>query len=265
MKILKYTLLTLLALIVIVLVAGWLYLEPMVKGVVHKFGTQIVGTEVNLAGFSLHPLDGELEINGFTVANPEGYETPNLLSLGNIFVKVDPKSVLSDTIVVEEVRILKPELTYEMPNFSTSNVQQLQENVARNTAKSGEAKPVEAKAEEPAATESAPAKKVIIRKVTVAGGSLSAMTPLQKNTGALTLEMPAIELTDIGDESKSMSISESVTVIFNKILFNATSVVTKALGNVSDMAQKAANKAVDQVKDSVKEEAGGLLDKVKFW
>lgn len=265
MKILKYTLLTLLALIVIVLVAGWLYLEPMVKGVVHKFGTQIVGTEVNLAGFSLHPLDGELEINGFTVANPEGYETPNLLSLGNIFVKVDPKSVLSDTIVVEEVRILKPELTYEMPNFSTSNVQQLQENVARNTAKSGEAKPVEAKAEEPAATESAPAKKVIIRKVTVAGGSLSAMTPLQKNTDALTLEMPAIELTDIGDESKSMSISESVTVIFNKILFNATSVVTKALGNVSDMAQKAANKAVDQVKDSVKEEAGGLLDKVKFW
>ena len=265
MKILKYTLLTLLALIVIVLVAGWLYLEPMVKGVVHKFGTQIVGTEVNLAGFSLHPLDSELEISGFTVANPEGYETPNLLSLGNIFVKVDPKSVLSDTIVVEEVRILKPELTYEMPNFSTSNVQQLQENVARNTAKSGEAKPVEAKAEEPAATESAPAKKVIIRKVTVAGGSLSAMTPLQKNTGALTLEMPAIELTDIGDESKSMSISESVTVIFNKILFNATSVVTKALGNVSDMAQKAANKAVDQVKDSVKEEAGGLLDKVKFW
>lgn len=265
MKILKYTLLTLLALIVIVLVAGWLYLEPMVKGVVHKFGTQIVGTEVNLAGFSLHPLDGELEINGFTVANPEGYETPNLLSLGNIFVKVDPKSVLSDTIVVEEVRILKPELTYEMPNFSTSNVQQLQENVARNTAKSGEAKPVEAKAEEPAATESAPAKKVIIRKVTVASGSLSAMTPLQKNTGALTLEMPAIELTNIGDESKSMSISESVTVIFNKILFNATSVVTKALGNVSDMAQKAANKAVDQVKDSVKEEAGGLLDKVKFW
>lgn len=265
MKILKYTLLTLLALIVIVLVAGWLYLEPMVKGVVHKFGTQIVGTEVNLAGFSLHPLDGELEINGFTVANPEGYEAPNLLSLGNIFVKVDPKSVLSDTIVVEEVRILKPELTYEMPNFSTSNVQQLQENVARNTAKSGEAKPVEAKAEEPAATESAPAKKVIIRKVTVAGGSLSAMTPLQKNTGALTLEMPAIELTNIGDESKSMSISESVTVIFNKILFNATSVVTKALGNVSDMAQKAADKAVDQVKDSVKEEAGGLLDKVKFW
>lgn len=265
MKILKYTLLTLLALIVIVLVAGWLYLEPMVKGVVHKFGTQIVGTEVNLAGFSLHPLDGELEISDFTVANPEGYETPNLLSLGNIFVKVDPKSVLSDTIVVEEVRILKPELTYEMPNFSTSNVQQLQENVARNTAKSGEAKPVEAKAEEPAATESAPAKKVIIRKVTVAGGSLSAMTPLQKNTGALMLEMPAIELTDIGDESKSMSISESVTVIFNKILFNATSVVTKALGNVSDMAQKAANKAVDQVKDSVKEEAGGLLDKVKFW
>lgn len=266
MKIVKYTLLTLLALVVIVLVAGWLYLEPLVKGAVHKFGTQIVGTEVSLAGFGLHPLDGELEINGFTVANPEGYETPNLLSLGEIFVKIDPQSVLSDTIIVDEIRILKPELTYEMPNFSTSNVQQLQENVARNTAKPAEPKATENKAEEATAgTESAPAKKVIIRKVLVAGGSLSAMTPLQKKTGPLTLEMPALELTDIGDDSKSMSLNESIAIIFNRILFNATSVATKALGNASDMAQKAANKAVNQVKESVAEEAGGLLDKVKFW
>ncbi len=266
MKIVKYTLLTLLALIVVVFVVGWLYLEPLVKGAVHKFGTQIVGTEVNLAGFSLHPLDGELEINGFTVANPKGYETPDLLSLGEIFIKINPKSVLSDTIIVEEIRILKPELTYEMPNFSTSNVQQLQENVARNTAKSAATKPAEAKNEGAAAeVESAPAKKVIIRKVTVAGGSLSAMTPLQKKTGALILEMPALELTNIGDDSKGMGLNESIAVIFNRILFNATSVATKALGNVSDVAQKAANKAVDQVKESVGEEAGGLLDKVKFW
>lgn len=262
MKFVKYTLLTLLALIVIVLVAGWLYLEPLVKGVVNKFGSQVAGTEVSLAGFSLHPLDGEVEIKGFTVANPKGYTTPNLLSLGGIFVKVDPKSLFSDTIVVENVRITKPELTYEMPNFSTSNVMQLQENVARNTAKKSTPAPKEDKAEDSSA---AAAKSVVIRKVLVEDGALSALTPLQKDKKPLTLNLPAIEINGIGDGKKNMTIDESIAIVFNKILFNATSVVTKELGNVSDMAQKAANKALDQVKEQVPEGASGLLDKVKFW
>ncbi len=261
MKIVKYTLLTLIALIVIVLVAGWLYLEPLVKGVVNKFGTEVTGTEVTLTGFSLHPLDGEVEIKGFTVANPKGYTTPNLLSLGGVFVKVDPKSLTSDTIVVENIRITKPELTYEMPNFSTSNVMQLQENVARNTAQSS----TPAKEEKVKETAAKPAKNIVIRKVLVEDGALSALTPLQKDKKPLELNLPSIEINGIGDGKKNMSIDESIAIIFNKILFNATSVVTKELGNVSNMAQKAANKALDQVKDQVPEKASGLLDKVKFW
>lgn len=261
MKIVKYTLLTLLALVVIALVAGWLYLEPLVKGIVNKFGTQVAGTEVTLAGFSLHPVDGEVEIKGFTVANPKGYATSNLLSLESVFVKIEPKSLTSDTIVVENIRITNPNLTYEMPNFSTSNVMQLQENVARNTAKSSA----------PAATknsgtkEAGASKNVVIRKVVIEKGALSALTPLQKNKEPLTLQLPSIEINGIGDGKKNMTIDESIAVIFNKILFNATSVVTKELGNVSEMAQKAANKALDQVKNQVPEKASGLLDKVKFW
>ena len=81
----------------------------------------------------------------------------------------------------------------------------------------------------------------------------------------MTLNLPAIEINGIGDGKKNMTIDESIAIVFNKILFNATSVVTKELGNVSDMAQKAANKALDQVKEQVPEGASGLLDKVKFW
>lgn len=270
MKIVKYTLLSLIALIIIAAVAGWLYLEPLVKGAVHKFGSQIVGTEVNLAGFKFNPLAGEIEIQGLTVANPKGYSAPHLLSLGTIAIKVDPQSLTSDTIMVENITVLKPEITYEMPDFTTSNVMQIQENVARNTAKAEnaesakEAKATEAEAAEPTAA-AKPAKNVVIKKVLVEGGALSAITPLQKNNQALTLQMPAVELTGIGENHQRMTISESITTIFNKILFNATSVVTKALGNASEMAQKAANDAVEAAKAKANEEAQGLLDKVKFW
>lgn len=264
MKFVKYTLLTLILLVVAALVAGWLYLEPLVKGVVHKYGTQIAGTEVNLGGFMLNPLNGEVSVSGLTVANPKGYSAPNLLSLGGVSVKVDPKSLLSDTIVVENISISKPEITYEMPDFTTSNVMQIQQNVAKNTASSAKAEPAEEEVDVKA-EDKGTSKKVIIRRVLVEGGSLSALTPLQKNNNALTLDMPAIEITGIGEEKQAMSISESITTIFNKILFNATSVVTKALGDAREMAKNAANAALENAKNAGEEAAGGLLDSVKFW
>ncbi len=266
MKIVKYTLLGLLLVLVAALVAGWLYLEPLVKGVVHKYGTQIVGTDVNLTGFKFRPLSGFVEIDGLTVANPTGYSAPNLFSLGSIKVKLNVKSLMTDTIVVEDITVTKPEITYEMPDFTTSNVMQIQENIAKNTASSSKVENVE---EAEIKTEvSEKGKFVVIRKVLVEGGALSAITPLQKNETALTLNMPAIELTGIGEERKGVSISESITTIFNKILFNATSVVTSALGNASEMAKKAVSATLDEAKnvtDTAKEGAKSLLDSVKFW
>ena len=269
MKIVKYVLLALLILIVAALAATWFYLEPLVKTATHKFGTQIVGTDVNLGGFSLNPIKGAVELKNLTVGNPAGYSAPNLLSLGKISVKVDPKSLLSDTIVVEDISISEPTITYEMPDFSTSNVMQIQENVAKNTA-AEDAK--EEKAEEQAkVTEGEKAessKTVIIRKVLIEGGALSAITPLQKHETALNLSMPAIEIAEIGGEGQKVTLRESITTIFNKILFNATSVVTKALGEARAKAKKAAMAALDETQnaaDSVKEGSKSLLDSVKFW
>lgn len=267
MKIVKYTLLGLVILVVVAVVAGWLYLEPLVKGAVHKYGTQIVGTEVNLAGFKFSPFAGKVEIEGLTVANPQGYSAPNLLSFGGVKVKVDTKSLFADTIVVEDITVTNPQITYEMPNFTTSNVMQIQENIAKNTA-SAEEDVIVVEKEEKAQEEPATSKNVIIRKVLVEGGVLKAITPLQKDETALTLEMPAVELAGIGEDKKSMNVKESITSIFNKILFNATSVVTKALGSATEMAEKAASATLDEAKnvaDTAKENAKGLLDSVKFW
>ena len=182
------------------------------------------------------------------------------------FVKVDVKSLLTNTIVVDEVSVNGIELTYEMPDLSTSNVMQVQQNIAKNTASSKTEEP--AKVEEETVVEETPAqtkpsKNVIIKKVVVDGGALQAMTPLQRDV--LTLNMPAIEINGIGEQGDKMNIQETVTTIFNKILFNATSVVSKALLNAKDAVNDLANKAVDEAKSKVDDEIGGLLDKVKFW
>lgn len=266
MKALKYSLLGLLLVLVVAVVGLFLYLEPLVKTTVNTVGTKIVGTQVNLDGFRFAPFVGEAEITGLRVANPEGYKTPNLINLGRIFVKVDVKSLLTNTIVVDEVSVNGIELTYEMPDLSTSNVMQIQQNIAKNTASSNVAEPVKTEVEtvaEETPAEAKPAKNVIIKKVVVDGGALNAMTPLQQDT--LTLNMPAIEINGIGEQGDKLNIQETVTTIFNKILFNATSVVSKALLNTKDAVNDLANKAVDEAKNKVGDEIGGLLDKVKFW
>lgn len=266
MKFLKYFLLSLLLIIVLAILGVWLFLEPLVKTSVNKFGSQIVGTNVSLDGFKFNPFAGEVELKGLKVANPEGYKTDNLLSLGRIFVKVNVKSLMSDTIVVEDVSVNEPKISYEMPDFTTSNVMQIQQNVAKNTAAPTEEKVTTEVAEETKPEEaSAQAKKVIIRKVLVEGGALSALTPVQTEGTALELNLPAIEISGIGEASNGADIKDTVVTIFNKILFNATSVVTKALGSVSEMAQKAADKAVETAKGKITEEASDLLNKVKFW
>lgn len=263
MKFIKYTLLTLLLLIVIAVAAVWFYLDTIVKTAVNKYGSQIVGTQVTLESFKLNPFNGELKIGGLNIGNPNGYSAPALLKLGGINVKVDPKSLFSDTIVVEKISIDNPSITYEMPDFSTSNVMQIQQNVAKNSA----AEDKKEAQEENKPNEGA-SKNVVIRKVLVEGGLLNAITPLQNNKTALGIDLPAIEMADLGGANQKLTIRDSITEIFNKILFNATSTVTKVLGSAKDMAKKAAGAALDNaanVADETGEKASGLLDSLKFW
>lgn len=264
MKYVKYTLLVLLLLIVAAVAGTWFYLDTIVKKAVNKYGSQIVGTEVNLTEFSINPFKGVLKIGGLTVGNPNGYSAPALLTLGGINVTVDPKSVFSDTIIVKDVTIDNPTITYEMPDFSTSNVMQIQENVSKNTASEPKAEDTKEEKTE----ETASSKNVVIKKVTVAGGMLSAITPLQKHATALDINLPAVELVDLGGENQKLTIKDSIVEILNKILFNATSTVTKVLGSAKDMAKKAAGAALDSatnVADEAKGKTEGFLESLKFW
>ena len=77
-------------------------LESIVQTVVHKYGSQVTGTEVNLGGFKLSLLKGEVEINNLTVANPENYSQPNIMSVG--------RGTLADALcpAMEAARLMLP-------------------------------------------------------------------------------------------------------------------------------------------------------------
>lgn len=249
----KHIFFAVIAIVFIGAAAAVMFMENIVKTAVHKYGSEVVGTSVELRGFALNPFKGTASINGFTVANPKNYQSPYLFNLGGISIKVDMKSVFTDTVIIEDITISKPVITYEMLSLNQNNIKQIQENIAQNTAPTVASEQKDAKAD--AKSADTPAKKVIIRKLTVAEGELRAVTSLQKDAPAIDVKLPAIVLTDIGGgkSGKGENIAASVSKIMTKILNTATQTVVKNnLGDLKKVAKENLNNAVDGVKDKVK-------------
>lgn len=240
--------------LVLVIAAAWYFspsLETIVKKVVNKYGSEITGTEVNLQGFKLSLTKGEGEISEITVANPKNYSAPYIFSLGDIFVKVDLKSLTSDTIVIEKIAINKPVITYEMLSLTQNNISQIQKNIAANTAsKNAQA----SQAKEESSKDEASSKKVVIKELVVANGEIQAIANINGKANDLKVKLPQIVMKNIGEEKNGESIASSITKILNNILKTASkTVVESQLGDLRSVADENLNKVVGGVKDRVKE------------
>lgn len=243
----------LLAVIVVALAIVWCSLETIVKKAVNKYGSEITGTEVSLQGFSLSPLSGSVSVKGLTVANPANYKSANLLSLGGVSVKIDMKSLSGNTIVVEDITIEKPVITYEMLSLTQNNIKQLQANIAKNTASGSDNKAEKPKKEEAKAKSEGASKQVVIRKVTVKEGELKAVSNIPGDKGLVDVKLPEIILTDIGGQKKSENVVASVTKILNKILTTASQTVVKSgLNDLKNVAKENLDNVVGDVKNKVK-------------
>ncbi|MBR5483036.1 MAG: hypothetical protein IKV11_03105 [Alphaproteobacteria bacterium] len=247
-------------------IAGGVYyvshnLENIVKSAVNKYGSQVTGTEVKLGGFYFAPFKGEVKLNDLTVANPKGYAKPYIISLGEVFVKLNVKSLTEPVIVVEKVSVVKPEVTYELKNVTNNNVSDLLANINKNTASEDKAEtPKEVKKEE----KSGEGKKVVVDLVSVSDGQVNIAASIAgKGTGA-GIPLPNIEIKDIGKEKdkSGKSLSETVVVILKKILNTSyQAVVEKGLGGLKDVANDGI-KALNDKADSLKDEAKGFLKNI---
>lgn len=233
--------------------------ESIVKQVVHKYGSQITGTDVDLEGFSLSLTNGEGAIKGLTVANPKGYKSTNILDLGGVKVRVNLKSLTTDTIIIDEISVDKPVITYEMISLTQNNLKQLQSNIAKNTATAEKTEAKDAAAAKTDSREAKPeskaaAKKVIIKLVSINEGELKALTALQGQENSVNVKLPPIRITDIGaNKTGGESIAASISKILSTIIGTASqTVVNSNLGDLKNVAKDSLNNVVGGVKDRIK-------------
>lgn len=259
----------------VVIGAGGYYLfnnlEIIVKRLVNKYGSEITGTNVELQGFKLNLASGEGKIQKFTVANPKGYKTPYLFSTDEIYIKVDLKSLTTNAIVIEEIRVDKPYMSYEMLSVTQNNITDILNNVKSNT-KSAESNVKEEAKKEPEGKAKA-GKKVIIKKISINSTTLTAVIPSQGIEGVATTKaidktvtMPNIVIRDIGKGKDGDSIVTAISQVMTRILDEAArSVAQNKLDELKDTAREAVKENVDKAIDKAKEkiDTKGIFDKLK--
>lgn len=222
LKFLLWTIVGILALVLVLVLAIPLWLGPTVVAVANKVVPEYTGTPFSLAGASINPYTGKYSITKLELGNPEGYPVPMAFSVSNVIVDVEMSSLLSDTIHIREITINDPYASY-VSKDGTNNFECIAANAM---AKIGP------KEEEKEEEEKGPGKKVVIDKLTIAGTRVKLKILPE-------MPIPTITLTDIGKEKGGSSweeVGQTLTDAFMKTTSTIGDGFSSALGVLGDGA-----------------------------
>jgi len=191
-------------LILALIVFYFLYssLDSIVKAAVEKYGSEITQAAVRLNSVKIELASGKGALRGLTVANPAGFKTDRAFSLGEISVQLDAASVMKDTVIIKEISISAPEVTYEF-GLKGSNIDALKRNVDAYVARGKEQSGKGASPKD----EGRGGKKLVVEHLYVRNGKVNISAPeLQGKTASAAL--PDIHLADIGKKSDGATAGE---------------------------------------------------------
>jgi len=219
---LRTVILVLLGLAIVGLAVGvwWLYAsrDVLIKRAIEHFGPDLTGVSVKVKAVKFEPAEGSGAITGLEVGNPPGFSTPRALTLGEIRLAVDPGTLTSDVVRIKELTIDSPSITYER-GAKGDNLTTIQRHIESRLPKS--------KGGEGSKSSDAPQRKFIVDRVVVKNGKVN-------YGGKLTVEMPDIQLRDLGKKSNGATSAELVDEVWTQMTRSAVSRAPAAIENLRD-------------------------------
>jgi hypothetical protein len=212
-----------------------LNLGSLVKTAVEEFGPPITKTEVRLDSADISVLSGSGTLSDFYLGNPDGFKMPSAIECGTIRIKVDTSSLTKDKIIIEEVFVDSPVISYEKRG-NTDNFQTIVNNI-KQTVASEKKQEAAAKDEKAGAEKTIQINDFIVRngKINLGGSMLDAFG--DKGMG---IPLPDIHMKDIGKDKET-----TPAEAFAQVLGEMTGDVSGAVTEVGKQLSKALGKAVE--------------------
>lgn len=245
-------------LIVVALVALYVFLGRIVEKAIETAGPVVTKCPVTVDRVDFRPLRGKLRIVGLTVGNPEGFKTPSAFAVDEVRIAMSPGSVFSDLVEVEEVYIGGPQITYEM-GIGKTNIGTLLDNVdafvKSVSGPGGEETP--RRAEEPAGG----GKKVTIGLVKVEEGRINLSGSFLQG-GAVPVPLQPIEMHDLG-KTDPVTGAEASAEILGRILRGVLDSVKQSGKAVVDAAKSVGEALKQGDAEQVKKGIEGAVNGVR--
>jgi len=237
--------------IIVVIVFGLSKIGPMIQGAVNTFGPDITKTDVRLGKVDVSIFSGEAKLNNFYLGNPKGFKSAQAMNVGSVYVNVDEGSLTKDTIVIDKVEVVAPEITYEKLR-STDNFKTILNNVQKAV---GTKKPATKKTDKKDG-----GKKILIKNFIVRDGNVNLVMSVLGDQ-SISAQLPDIHLKDLGAKKGGASPAEVFDQVFKELYARITSpAVTAELNKILESMGK---KSLDEITAISEKELKGVGEKAQ--
>lgn len=228
-----------LVVVVLLVIGGGVYvymnLDNLVKNAIESAGTRALGTEVSVDSVALDLPAGTASINGFRIANPQGFSDGDMLRFDELSVSLDVQNLGADSIHVFSVVSRSPFILYESRDGST--------NVDAIAARFDSGEPA-VEADNPAAQ-----RKVRVDSIEIEDIRGTLMSDRLPN--ALEVDLGDIRLQNLEGTPADLA-SQAMTPILAQLGRRAAEALLRNLDNG----------VIQETLDNVSEQAGEALDRV---
>lgn len=234
-------------LVVVAIAVFFLYssLDAIITAAVEKFGSEITQTKVTLKETKISATDGKGALRGFRMTNPANFKTESSVEFDEISMALDIKSITEDTIVVKDITISGPRITYEHSSGG-SNIDVIKKNIDSYLgAESSEKK--------------SGGKKLIIEKLSILNGKANVSSAILQGK-TMSVDLPNIVLKDIGKSKGGATPGEVASRVMDSLQKNINGAV-KHLN--LDQVKEVVGSVVSGAKDMLEKGTTGTKDLVE--
>jgi len=234
--------------VIAIIIFGLSNLGPIIKKAVNVYGPKITKTELHVDDVGVSIFSAEAKIKKFFLGNPAGFKTPSAMEVGSVFVNVDEKSLSGNTITIDRIEVIRPEITYEkkgkIDNFSTilNNITQTSDSEKRSEKQGA-------------------GKKLIIRDFIVKEGNVNLeLSVYGLGDKKINVPLPNLHLKDIGKKKNGALPAEAFKEVFAALYGKITSPA------VTDVLNKQLNSFgadLNSLGTDAMKQLGGAADKTE--
>ncbi|MHC4395269.1 MAG: DUF748 domain-containing protein [Planctomycetota bacterium] len=250
-------------LVLIVVIAINLFGDRALKAGIEAAGSEALGVPVSVGDVDFSIFGGEVGLENLIIDNPPDYQYDKLLELGDARIKVNIRSLLGDTVNVEEIKLDGVNVTLEQRGVTRNNLQDILKTISSRQKNQTQAEPS--------------GKKLHIDNLEISNVTVKAkLLPVPGKKDTVTLTLAPIKMTDLGGDDKmdtavlagkillaiAKGIAEKGTGLLPDEIMGPMTDQLKELGTMSKTLLKEGGKVLEEGKDlgkSITEGLKGLL------